>query len=239
MHSMTPTARRRYTADPNVAEIAALIGDPARSAMLFALLDGRELPASELAFRAGTSPQSASAHLGKLVAGGLLNASAAGRQRLFRLASPDIGHAIEALATIARPTPTVALSQENALGRLRQARSCYDHLAGRLGVALTDHFIEHGTIQLSERAFEITQRGETFFRGFGIDVNRARATRRSFARACIDWTERRPHLAGSLGASVLQRFLTAGWLARNAKDRALRVTPIGRNEFERRFRIRF
>jgi hypothetical protein len=206
--------------------------------MLFALLDGRELPASELASRAGASPQSASGHLGKLVAGGLLVATAVGRQRLFRLASPDVAHAIEALATIARPTPVVSLSQTTTMQRLREARSCYDHLAGRLGVAVTDHFVERGTITLSGRAFAITTRGERFFRSLGIDVDSARENRRSFARACIDWSERRPHLAGSLGASVLERFLAAGWIARNAQDRALRVTPEGRVEFERRFRIR-
>ncbi|MDB5093865.1 MAG: transcriptional regulator [Candidatus Eremiobacteraeota bacterium] len=228
----------RRAADPNVAEVAALIGDPARSAMLFSLLDGRELPASELAFRAGASPQSASTHLGKLVAGGLLVATAVGRQRLFRLASPDVAHAIEALATIARPTPVVALSQTTTMQRLREARSCYDHLAGRLGVAITDRFVERGAITLSGRAFAVTPRGERFFRTLGIDVDRARAERRTFARACIDWSERRPHLAGSLGASVLDRFVSAGWVARNAHDRALRITPEGRAEFERRFRIR-
>jgi len=235
---MALRASLRRAADPNVAEIAALIGDPARSAMLFALLDSRELPASELAYRAGTSPQSASAHLGKLVAGGLLVATSVGRQRLFRLASPDVAHAIEALATIARPTPIVALSQTTTMQRLREARSCYDHLAGRLGVAVTDHFVEQGTITLSGRAFAVTSRGDRFFRTLGIDVDRAREHRRSFARACIDWSEHRPHLAGSLGASVLERFLSDGWVARNAQDRALRITPEGRAEFERRFRIR-
>jgi DNA-binding transcriptional ArsR family regulator len=234
---MALRAPLRRAADPNVAEIGALIGDPARAAMLFALLDGRQLPASELAFRAGASPQSASAHLGKLVAGGLLVATAVGRQRLFRLASPDVAHAVEALATIARPTPIVALSQTTTMQRLREARSCYDHLAGRLGVAVTDHFVERGTMTLSGDAFAVTPRGERFFRTLEIDVARARADRRSFARACIDWSERRPHLAGSLGAAVLERFLSAGWVARNAHDRAFRITPEGRTELARRFRI--
>jgi DNA-binding transcriptional ArsR family regulator len=234
---MALRAPLRRAADPNVAEIGALIGDPARAAMLFALLDGRQLPASELAFRAGASPQSASAHLGKLVAGGLLVATAVGRQRLFRLASPDVAHAVEALATIARPTPIVALSQTTTMQRLREARSCYDHLAWRLGVAVTDHFVERGTMTLSGDAFAVTPRGERFFRTLEIDVARARADRRSFARACIDWSERRPHLAGSLGAAVLERFLSAGWVARNAHDRALRITPEGHTELARRFRI--
>lgn len=229
---------QRRPVDPNIADVGALIGDPVRAAMLFALLDGRELPASELAFRAGASPQAASAHLAKLVAGGLLTASRAGRQRLFRLASADVGHAMEAIAAIAPASPIVALSQTTTLQRLREARSCYDHIAGRLGVAVTDHLLERRVIAVAGNAFELTRRGDTFFRDLGVDVGEARASRRSFARSCIDWTERRPHLAGSLGASVLARFLAAGWVLRNPHDRALRITPEGRSELDRRFRIR-
>lgn len=235
MHTRRPI---RHAVDPNVAEIAALIGDPARSAILLALLDGRELAASELAFRAGASSQAASAHLKKLVAGGMLAARAAGRQRLFVLASAEVGDALEALATIARPAPIVALSQNTAMQSFRAARSCYDHLAGRLGVALTDHFVECRAIRLSNGEFKLTRAGEKFFRAMGIDVERARTSRRAFAKVCTDLTERRPHLAGSLGACVLEHFVSGGWLARHPHDRSLRITPEGRLQFERRFRIR-
>jgi DNA-binding transcriptional ArsR family regulator len=234
---MSRPGRAPYTAEPNVAEIAALLAEPTRAAILFALLDGRERPASELASRAGASPQAASAHLSKLVGGGLLAVTAAGRQRLFRLASPDVAHAIEALATIAKPPQVVALSQTTTIQRLRDARSCYDHLAGRLGIAVTDHFVERRALRLVGDAFELTRHGATLFRELGIDVERAPTVRRPFARACTDWTERRPHLAGLLGARVLNGFVAAGWLKRNASDRALRITPEGQRELERRLHI--
>jgi len=234
---MTRRLPGRHAADPNVAEIAALIGDPARAAILLALLDGRELPASELAFRAGASAQAASAQLAKLAAGGLLVGRRAGRHRFFRLASADVAHALEGLAAVARPRPIVALSQTTTLQRLREARSCYDHLAGRLGVAVTDHLVERRAIRPAGQDFTLTRRGETFLRDVGVAVERAREGRRAFARSCMDWTERRPHLAGSLGAEVLERFLTAGWLTRNRHDRALRITAEGRAELTRCFRI--
>ena len=234
---MSRPGRAPYTAEPNVAEIAALLAEPTRAAILFALLDGRERPASELASRAGASPQAARAHLSKLVGGGLLAVTAAGRQRLFRLASPDVAHAIEALATIAKPPQVVALSQTTTIQRLRDARSCYDHLAGRLGIAVTDHFVERRALRLVGDAFELTRHGATLFRELGIDVERAPTVRRPFARACTDWTERRPHLAGLLGERVLNRYVAAGWLKRNASDRALRITPEGQRELERRLHI--
>ena len=218
---------RRHHPDPDVAAIAALIGDPGRAAILHALLDGGELPASELAARAGVTPQSATAHLKKLVAGGLLETHAAGRHRFFRLHSPDVGHAMEALAVIAKPARVVALAQSTTLQRLRTARSCYDHLAGRLGVALTDRFVERGALLLERDAFELTRSGERLMREIGVDVATARESRRSFARACTDWTERRPHLAGSLGAAVLAHFLAHGWVKRSPTDRALTITERG------------
>jgi DNA-binding transcriptional ArsR family regulator len=218
-----------FQADPDIAEIGALIGDPARAAILLALLDGGALSASELAFRGGVSPQAASAHLAKLVAGGLLCATVQGRHRLFRLASPDVGHALEAVAAVARPARLVALSQGTALQRLREARSCYDHLAGRLGVGVTDGLVARGAV---------TRAGERFFAALAVDVTEARAKRRSFARACTDWTERRPHLGGSLGAGLRGRFIAAGWVQRNAHDRSLRITDAGRTELARRFGIR-
>ena len=228
----------RYRADPDVSATAALIGDPARAAILLALLDGSELPASELAARGGSSPQAASAHLGKLAAGGLITVRAAGRQRLYRLAGADVAHAIEALAAIAKPARIVALSQNVALERLRHARSCYDHLAGRLGVAVTRSLVARNALRPSGETYALTAHSGPFFAALGVDLARASAQRRAFARACTDSTERTPHLAGSLGASVRERFLTAGWIERNDADRSLRVTAAGRLELDRRFGIR-
>jgi len=229
----------RRAADPNVAEVAALIGDPGRAAMLLALLDGRELVASELALRAGVTPQAATAHLKKLVAAGLLVGRAAGRHRFFRLGSPEVGHAIETLAAISRPAKIVALDQSTTLARLRVARSCYDHLAGRLGVAVTDHFLASGALVKRGHEFGLTPRGEGVFAELGVDVEAAREQRRSFARVCIDWTERRAHLAGSLGSGVLHAFLERKWVLRNSSDRALRITPEGHHALEHTFKVDF
>jgi DNA-binding transcriptional ArsR family regulator len=228
---------RPYSPEPNVAAVAALIGDSARSAMLLALFGGQTLPASELAYRAGVSPQSASAHLAKLVEGGLLVASSEGRHRLFRIASPDVAHALEILSAIAKPARVVALSQSTAMERLREARSCYDHLAGRLGVALTNRLLDDRVIRKDGDEFDVTERGEALLRELGIDVKKARDARRSFARYCIDWTERRPHLAGSLGAALLSHFLDVGWIERNKNERSLRVTANGATAFNRHFRL--
>ena len=214
-----------------------MIGDPGRAAMLLALLDGRDLAASELASVAGMTPQAATAHFKKLVAAGLLVGRSAGRHRFFRLASPEVGHAIETLATIARPARIVALTQSTAFERLREARSCYDHLAGRLGVALTDRLIERKAIALADRDFTLTPHGRDLFAELGIELEDLHGERRRFARACMDWTERRPHLAGSLGASVLHLLVRKRWVTRNANDRALRVTPDGARELRRRFGV--
>lgn len=220
---------------PNIAEVAALIGDPGRAAMLLALLDGRDLAASELASVAGMTPQAATAHFKKLVAAGLLVGRSAGRHRFFRIASPEVGHAIESLGTIAAPPRIVALGQSTALERLRTARSCYDHLAGRLGVAVTDRLVERKAIVPEGRDYMVTPHGRAVFAELGVDVDDAQSERRRFARACMDWTERRAHLAGSLGANLLDTFVRKRWVTRNANDRALRITPDGAREFRRRF----
>lgn len=218
---------------PNVAAVAALIGDPVRARILFALLDGGEIAASALASRAGASAQSASGHLSKLAAGGLVTARAAGRQRLYRLASPHIASAIETLASIAPLAPISSLNQHTSMQRLREARSCYDHFAGRLGVGITDSLKQRGAIILRGEDFVLTRPGQRLLVRIGIDVNAAREQRRSFARACIDWTERRPHLAGSLGAALLDHALAEQWVRRHASDRSLRITPQGRDALTR------
>lgn len=222
---------------PDVAQIAALVGDPVRARMLFALLDGKELSASEMAFRGEASPQAASAHLAKLVDGRLIAVRNVGRQRLFRFASDDVAHAIEALATIAPALPVTSLTQDRAMQRLRRARSCYDHLAGRLGVQITEALTRDRSLKLNEDSFTVTARGERCFRDMGIDLSALRSSRRYFARACIDWTERRPHVAGALGAAMLDRFIERQWVRRHARDRSLHVTPEGQRDLAKLFGI--
>jgi len=234
---MPATYHRRGT-DPDIAETAALIGDRVRAQMLLALLDGGELPASELAFRGGSSRQAASAHLSKLVEGGLLAVHASGRHRLFKLASRDVAEALERLVIVAKPARIVALGQSETMQRLREARSCYDHLAGRIGVLVTERLVDKKALALQGDDFRLTRSGERLFSELGVNVEAAREHRRSFARVCIDWTERRPHLAGSLGACVLKFVVAKRWLIRNPHDRSLQLTPDGRSELARRLHIR-
>lgn len=235
---MRESRRVLLSPDPDVAGVAELFGDPVRAAMLHALLGGGELPATDLASRAGASPQAASAHLAKLAGGGLIEARSSGRQRLYRIASPSVGHAMEALAAIAAPVRVRALGQATTMQRLREARSCYDHLAGRVGVAVADHLLGGKLLDVANAEFVVTRRGKTFFAALDIDVDELHEERRTFARQCIDWTERRPHVAGALGASLLERFLERRWLVRNSRDRALSLTPTGRTEFARQFDVR-
>ncbi len=225
---------------PALARIAALIGNQSRARMLFALLDGHEIPASELAARSQCSPQSASSHFIKLIRGGLLSVRTVGRLRLYRLASDEVAYAIETLASIAPVGTTVSLSQHNMMSRLREARSCYDHLAGRLGVLFTDALLRRDVIAIDpvRTAFTLTSAGELLLTDLGINVTVLRAKRRALTRVCMDWTERRHHLAGSLGAAVLEHFLTAHWVQRHSPDRSLLVTPKGHHELERLFGLR-
>lgn len=227
--------RRRPSSapDPDVAAVAALIGDPVRAAMLLALLGGTALPATELAYRSGASPQAASAHLRKLVSGRLLTVAVSGRQRRYRLGGREVAHAIEALLSVAPPPRIAALTQSLAMERLRAARTCYDHLAGRLGVAVADALVHRGALRIARGEFHVTARGERFFGGLGINVGALRHSRRVLARACTDWTERRLHVAGSLGGALLEHFLANTLVIRSSADRSVRPTARGQKALER------
>lgn len=217
----------RPTSDPDLARVAGMIGEPARAAMLSALLGGQALPAGELARLAGVAPATASAHLARLVEGGLVSRRQEGRHRYYALAGADVAAALEALARISplRPGASPAASSPNAA--LRFARTCYDHLAGSLGVRIADALLERGLIQGSD-GFEVTEPGEAWMSTFGIDVNALRQSRRALVRRCLDWTERRDHLAGGAGAAIATAMLERRWLARIDGTRAVRLTLRGR-----------
>jgi len=224
--------------EPHVAAVGALVGDPARATMLCTLLGGQELSATELARRGGVAANAASAHLAKLVAGGLLTVRASGRQRLFRLADERVARAIEALCVIAAPPKIVALSQARISDELRHARTCYDHLAGRLGVAVTDALVKRKAIVgAKDGQYRLTASGAAFCEALGIDVKRMRRARRHFASECIDWSERRPHLAGAAGAALCDVFVARLWVERRPGTRALRVTAAGRSWLRSRLSI--
>jgi DNA-binding transcriptional ArsR family regulator len=221
-----------------IAAVAELVGEPARAAILIMLADGRALPAGELARAAGVSAQSASAHLSKLVGGGLLSVQSEGRHRYYTMASPAVGHAIEALGAIATNPRGPGVTRPPETRALYNLRSCYDHLAGRVAVDLASALERSRVIRLrGERDYELGPEGPRWFEALGLDAAALRRSRRTFARRCLDWTERRPHLAGALGAALFSRLMALGWVVRLPKTRALRITHRGAEELEGRFGI--
>lgn len=216
------------SAHPGLAEVAGLIGDPARATALCALAGGTALPATDLARRARVSPPTMSAHLSRLVSGGLLEVDRHGRHRYFRLASTDVAAAIEALVAISPGTAFEPMHERSAVSVLSYARTCYDHLAGKVGVAITDALSRKRFIRHVDSRFELQPSGERWFEHLGIDVDAARAERRKFAHACLDWSERLPHLGGALGAALAARLLERGWFERHPRTRALKLTSKGR-----------
>ncbi|HEY7252764.1 MAG TPA: helix-turn-helix domain-containing protein [Methylomirabilota bacterium] len=220
---------------PIIAEIAALVGDPARATMVSTLLDGRALTASELARAARVTPQTASTHLAKLTEAGLLRVVPSGRHRHFRLASAAVADMIDGIVAVAlaqRPRYRPLSRQSRALSA---ARICYDHLAGRLSVDLTDSLVAREYIVLDAEAAEITTAGARFFADFGIGL--PRSSRRRHCRLCLDWTERRPHIAGAIGAAITRRCFDLGWMERVTGSHAVIVTPSGRRGFRQRFGV--
>ncbi|MFN8521491.1 MAG: winged helix-turn-helix domain-containing protein [Chloroflexota bacterium] len=211
----------------NLATVCALIGEPTRAAMLLELMAGFALTATELATRARVAPSTASDHLAKLVVGGLVNCTPQGRHRYYGLASVDVARLIEALGTLTDTMARPHATRANAVEGLRFARTCYDHLAGRLGVDVAAALIRRGAVRLEGDAFRLTPQGDSWMVAFGVDLGAARRKRRAFTRACLDWTERRPHLAGALGSAVLMRLLQLGWLERTQGERVLHLTPRG------------
>ncbi|QBD81408.1 ArsR family transcriptional regulator [Ktedonosporobacter rubrisoli] len=214
-------------ANVDIAAVAALLADPSRAAMLEALLDVELLPASELAHRARVTAQTASSHLAKLVAGGLLVQTRHGRHHYYALAGPEVAQALEALAVIAQPVPVHSLRTSIRSEQLRFARTCYDHLAGRLGVGLTQALLEAHILTQDEREYRVSTAGSQFLYNFGIDVAALQKQRRIFARQCLDWSERHYHISGSLGAALASRLLELGWIQRHPERRSLMITSAG------------
>jgi len=214
--------------DVDLAAVAGLIAEPSRAAMLDALLSGGRHSARELAVAAGVAPSTATEHLDRLEAGGLVRCVRSGRRREVRLAGPEVAHALEALAVIAPERPITGLRAWRHGEALRAARSCYDHLAGRAGVALADGLLAAGALELGEGAFTVTPSGARRLSALGLDVDAVLGARRATARACIDWSERRPHVGGALGAALLAELLRRRWMYRpDHNGRTLRVTPTG------------
>jgi len=216
----------------SITRLAGLIGEAGRIRMLTAMLDGNAHSASELAMAAAVSPQTASSHLSKMLAGGLLVSERRGRQRLFGLKNADVAAAIEALGALVQPEASPAVPE------IRFARTCYDHLAGVLAIALGNELVRRGALRHQKDAFAVTPKGNDLLRALDIDVDSLGRMRRSFSRPCLDWTERHHHVGGALGSALLARWIELKWLVRMRDTRAVRLTHAGERGFEHVFGIR-
>lgn len=220
---------------PTIASVAALLGDPARANILTALMDGRALTVSELTEAAGVTMQTVSGHLAKLSTANLLTTEKQGRHRYYRLSGSDIAEVLEALMGLAQRTGAVRVRTGPKDAALRQARVCYDHMAGERGVELLDAIRNNGFI-IDDNGLSLTDKGRRFFGEFGIDVAVLEKGKRPVCRHCLDWSERRDHLAGALGAAILSELVDRGW-ARREQGRVLSFTPQGNAKFRRAFQL--
>lgn len=220
---------------PDIARIAALIGDPARANMLTALMDGRALTASELAGEAGVTLPTASGHLAKLSEGGLLQHRKQGRHKYFALADGDVATVLEALMGLAANRGARRVRPGPKDEALREARVCYNHLAGRMGVQMYQSLLARGLIVEAGEDVTLTEAGADFVTGFGVALDGLSTARAPLCRSCLDWSERRSHLAGSLGRAMLARMEQMGWMARDKEGRAIRVTQKGKAAFAAAF----
>ncbi|HWM87028.1 MAG TPA: metalloregulator ArsR/SmtB family transcription factor [Kofleriaceae bacterium] len=225
--------------DPDISAVAALVADPSRAAILVALVEGSALAAGELARRAGVTPSTASSHLARLHGGGLVTVESVGRQRCYRLASHQVAELLEALAQLAPPARALTEPASDRARALRAARTCYDHLAGWLGCAVTDGLVSAGALRRNGDRFLVTSAGRARLAELDIDVAGLETGRRPLARACLDWSERRPHLAGALGAALTAELLARGWLSRVRASRAVRLTARGRTGLAERLGVDF
>jgi DNA-binding transcriptional ArsR family regulator len=225
-----------HHADHAVSRIAAAIGEPARARMLYCLLDGRARTSTELAMVAEVTPATASVHLHRLKTQRLLNVLAQGKHRYYSLEGANVAAALEALSVLAGRSRDVFVP--NTPNPLRAARTCYDHIAGILGVSLHDRLQALGWLSGrsgADNAYDLTPRGVKAFEALGIDIQATRTLRRRFAYACLDWSERRPHIGGALGAALLSLCLKRNWVIQDLDSRALTITRVGRREMQARF----
>lgn len=244
----------RVAGDADLAGLAAVLADPGRARVLLALGDGRALAASTLAAEAGVAASTASVHLAKLVDAGLLLVEARGRHRYYRLAGPQVGELLEALARLAPAVPVRSLRQGTRAHAVRTARTCYDHLAGQLGTAVMAALIEQGILTGGDGTFDpagpgrdrlssagwdcdyrLTETGHRWLDDFGVNV--PIGPRRPLIRYCVDWSEQRHHLAGALGAALLARLIDLGWIRHSPTSRAVHVTDAGRSGFAGTFNV--
>ncbi len=217
-------------------KVASLIGDPTRATIMWSLLEGKAFTATELALAADTSAQNISMHLAKLVEADLLRVETQGRHRYYRYSRTDIAYAIEAMASLV-PFPAAKDNTGEPVSAIKYCRTCYDHLAGKIGVAVTDSLLQQKIIITNNNNFDISKKGIQWFSGLGIDIDDLKQQRRSFIRPCLDWSERRHHIAGSLAAALLDKMLSTDWIRRTRNSRAVVITGKGQKKLYEYFKI--
>ncbi|MEM7745877.1 MAG: helix-turn-helix transcriptional regulator [Pseudomonadota bacterium] len=220
---------------PDIARIASLIGDPARANMLSALMDGRALTTTELSDIAGVTKSTTSLHLAKLEAGGMVHPQKQGRHRYYALTGAEVASVLEALMGLAQSTGATRARTGPREPALRRARMCYDHLAGEMGVAMLDALVARGTIEIKGPEPVLTQAGKANLSAFGVDIDELSTRRRPLCKLCLDWSVRRPHLAGSVGNALLRRITDLGWAQRMPESRVVTFSPKGEQAFRKVF----
>ncbi|MGC1514766.1 MAG: helix-turn-helix domain-containing protein, partial [Maribacter sp.] len=206
--------------------------------IVWSLLDGRAYTASELALVADVSPSSVSNHLSKLLQGEILKVDAQGRHRYYSFANPDVAYAVESLANLAGKKTSSKIETTTPVSEVKYCRTCYDHLAGKVGVLITERLLSHERIALQDTSFEVTAAGRTLFQEFGLDIGEIKKQRRHFAKPCLDWSERKYHLAGSLGAALFKQMLGLDWMRRTKNSRAILITATGREGLLQTFDVK-
>ena len=223
--------------DNQFSAVAFLIGEPARATMLWNLTDGRAYTAGELALVANISPQSASNHLNKLVEANFLNVEKQGKHRYYKFAREEVAYAIEAIANLIPNKKAIRQQKSFENGDIQYARTCYDHLAGKIAVDLTQSLIKQKILNLEGDDFLVSSKGEAWFEMIGLNINELKKSKRHFAKPCLDWTERKHHLAGSLGAALLDKMLSLDWFRKTKNSRAIIITSKGQQQLYDRFKI--
>ncbi|MCM3707062.1 MULTISPECIES: ArsR/SmtB family transcription factor [Cytobacillus] len=215
------------TVNSNVAKVASLISEPSRAAILTALLDGRFHTVNELAHMARVKPQTASFHLKKMLDAQVVTAEKQGRHRYYGIMNQEVARVMESFLSIAPAAEIKSFKHASEDKAIRSARTCYDHLAGNLGVQITESLTKRGFIAEEKDTFSVTEDGKAFFHSMQIDLTSLKKKRRSFSHKCLDWSERRHHLAGALGNAILEKLLERNWIQRIPKTRAIKITPSG------------
>lgn len=223
--------------EKEIGYITSLIGDPVRTNILWTLLDGRAYTATELAIQADTSPQNISMHLSKLISADLLTVESQGRHKYYRFARQEVAYAIEALGNLVPTDKHKRITSNPENSTIKYCRTCYDHLAGKVGVLMTEALIKQKIIELNTSDYIVTRKGDKFFSELEINTDELKKHRRIFAKPCLDWSERKHHLAGSLGAALLDKMLSLDWLRKTSHSRAITITSNGRQQLYNTLKI--